>query len=337
MHLNLHLFTGHRVLFLLHTFKAKSPDQLYEGIYNIQWEHYLHEDGYFSISSYTDNTTIRDTRFTNLRCKDAIADRMMSVYGSRPDSGPNRNKAVLFIYWKNDEVLVYIDTSGDTIARRGYRKIPWKAPLQESLAASIILATRWDRKNHFINPMCGSGTLAIEAALLAQCRAPGLLRSNFGFMHIKGYDEKIWEHYRKEAARKKIKMPDCRIIATDIDDGALDAAMKNAATAGVDHQIEFKKCAFEKTEIPAGKGIVLLNPEYGERLGEEEELKHLYKTIGDFFKKNCKGYTGYVFTGNPQLAKNIGLRTSRKIEFYNAKIDCRLLEFELYDGGKSNR
>ncbi|MCS6823624.1 MAG: class I SAM-dependent RNA methyltransferase [Cytophagaceae bacterium] len=330
MILNLHLFTAHRVLYLLDSFVAKNPDQLYEGIYKIKWEHYLREDGYFSISSYSDNEHVVDTRYTNLRCKDAIADRMVSVFGKRPDSGPMKNRAVIFVHWKNKDVRVYFDTSGDTISKHGYRKVPWKAPLQESLAAAIIMATSWDMKTHFINPMCGSGTLAIEAALMAQHRAPGLLRSNFGFMHIKGFDITLWNKCRKEAAQKKIKTEGYRIIATDIDDRAIKAAKENAKTAGVNHYIEFVKCPFEETEIPQGNGIVLLNPEYGLRMGEEKHLKATYKAIGDFFKKKCRGYTGYVFTGNLQLAKNIGLRTSKKIEFYNAKIDSRLLEYQLY-------
>lgn len=337
MKLNLHLRTGHRVLYLLKTFQAEGPDELYKELVKIPWENYLDTEGYFSIISEVENAKILDTRFASLKSKDAIADRMSEKCGQRPDSGPDKHKSVIYLYWKNEEVTIYLDSSGETIAKHGYRKIPYKAPLQESLAASIIAATNWDGKSNFINPMCGSGTLAIEAALIATNKAPGLLRSNFGFMHFKGYDAEAWEALRKEARLATLKVTTGKIIATDISEEALDAALKNAMTAGVNHLIEFKKCDFRETPIPSDGGVVVLNPEYGERLGEESELENVYKEIGDFFKQKCKGYTGYIFTGNFSLAKKIGLKSKRRIEFYNGKIDCRLLEFELYEGTRRIR
>jgi putative N6-adenine-specific DNA methylase len=203
------------------------------------------------------------------------------------------------------------------------------------------MATRWDGKTAFINPMCGSGTLAIEAALIATNKAPGLMRHNFGFSHIKGYDDTIWKDLRQEAARKIPRSLDFPIIATDNDPKAIHAARTNAQSARVDHLIRFVICDFEETPLPeTQKGIVILNPEYGERMGDEEILEETYSFIGDFFKKKCKGYTGYIFTGNMDLAKKVGLKAKRRIEFYNAKIDCRLLEYELYEGtrvvGKEN-
>lgn len=332
MKLNLYLRTGHRVLYALKKFKANDPDELYDEVIKIDWETYMTEDGYFSVISEVDNPTILDTRFASLKCKDAIADRMTEKFGRRPDSGPDRHKTVIFLYWKNDDATIYLDSSGETIAKHGYRKIPFKAPLQESLACAIIAATGWDGTTHFINPMCGSGTLAIEAAMIAVNKAPGLLRTNFGFMHIKGYNQDVWDGLRREARLKTGKQLQGKIIATDIDEIALDAANKNAMTAGVNHLIEFKKCDFRETPVPQGPGVVVLNPEYGERLGNEKELEDIYKEIGDFFKNKCKGYLGYVFTGNFSLAKKIGLKTKRRIEFYNGKIDCRLLEYELYEG-----
>jgi putative N6-adenine-specific DNA methylase len=332
MKLNLWLRTGHRVLYELKNFSAAGPDDLYREILKIEWENYLDPDGYFSVISSVENEEILDTRFASLKCKDAIADRMTKKTGRRPDSGPERNKAVIYLYWKEGMATIYLDTSGDTIAKHGYRKIPFKAPLQESLAAAIILASKWDRKQNFLNPMCGSGTLAIEAAMLAVNKAPGLLRSNFGFIHIKGFNNDQWEEMRRDARLKTLRKTGGKIIATDISQPAIDAALKNAMTAGVNHLIEFKKCDFRETDVPGNGGVVIINPEYGERLGEESELEFVYKEIGDFFKKKCKGYTGYVFTGNLNLAKKIGLKSKRRIEFYNGNIDCRLLEYELYEG-----
>jgi 23S rRNA G2445 N2-methylase RlmL len=204
----------------------------------------------------------------------------------------------------------------------------------EALAAGTILATNWDQKSPFVNPMCGSGTLAIEAALIATNRTPGLLRMNYGFMHLLGYDEEIFFTERRRLKDQVIKNADLKIIATDISEDAIDISRKNAKTAGVDALIEFYVCDFAETAVPETPGVIMFNPEYGERLGVHSKLEVTYKRMGDFMKQECKGYNGYIFTGNPDLAKKIGLKASRRIEFYNGKLDCRLLEYELYDGSK---
>jgi 23S rRNA G2445 N2-methylase RlmL len=208
----------------------------------------------------------------------------------------------------------------------------------ESLAAATLLAGNWDRTSAFINPMCGSGTLAIEAALLATNRKPGLLRHNYAFMHLVNYDEQI---YLKEFAlleQQVIDIPQLKIIATDISEDAVNIAAINAGIAGVEEMIEFEVCDFEDTKlIEKENGVVYFNPEYGDRLGVEAELEITYKRMGDFLKKKCKGYTGYIFTGNLELAKKIGLKPKRRIEFYTSKIDCRLLEYELYDGTRDQK
>jgi putative N6-adenine-specific DNA methylase len=258
----------------------------------------------------------------------------MKKFGRRPDSGPERDHAVFHIHWQGEECKVYIDTSGEPLSKRGYRKIPYKAPLQETLAAAVVMATGWDDSSAFVNPMCGSGTLAIEAALIGQNRPAAILRNNFGFMHLKGFDEKGWEGLRNRAKTEGKKDLKSKIIATDISDEALDAAIRNARTAGVEHLIEFRKCDFANTEVPQGGGVVVMNPEYGERLGQIAELEKVYGRIGDFLKQKCNGYKGYVFTGNPDLAKKIGLRTRRKLTFFNGPIECRLLEYELYGGSR---
>jgi putative N6-adenine-specific DNA methylase len=236
-------------------------------------------------------------------------------------------------YWKENFCRLYLNTSGQKLSDRGYRKMPHKAPLRESLAAAIIMATGYDGGVPLVCPMCGSGTLAIEAALMASRRAPGLLRSNYGFMHLKYFDRQKWRQMRTDALKKNktrggkaISKP-VRIIATDIDSDAVEAARKNAMTAGVSHLIDFDICDFAETVIPPEPGIIVMNPEYGMRLGEIEKLKNTYKRIGDFLKQKCAGYTGYIFTGNPVLSKNVGLRTSRRIEFYNGNIECRLLKY----------
>jgi putative N6-adenine-specific DNA methylase len=230
---------------------------------------------------------------------------------------------------------LFLDTSGETLSKHGYRKIPGKAPMLESLAAGTIYATRWDLKNPFINPMCGSGTVAIEAALIATGRRPGLYRNNYAFMHIAGFEQEWYDLAFKAIEREVKDRPEVKIIATDISEDAIEISKVNAGIAGVEEMISFAVCDFELTEIPPdGNGVVYFNPEYGDRLGVEAELEATYKRIGDFLKKQCKGYLGYIFTGNLELAKKIGLKPKRRIEFYTSKIDCRLFEYELYAGSR---
>jgi 23S rRNA G2445 N2-methylase RlmL len=307
---------------------------LYKKLSGIAWEEFIPEGGYLCITASVDNPSIKDSRFASLKCKDAIVDRIKDKHGRRPDSGPERNRSVVHLYWKDDQCSVYLDTSGEPLSRRGYRKIPLSAPMQETLAAAVVLATGWDGSTNFINPMCGSGTLAIEAALVGLNRAPGLLRSNFGFMHIIGFNETRWNDLRDKARRNAGKSMEGKIIATDISADAVEAAQKNAATAGVEHLIEFRVCNFTDTPLPADGGVIVLNPEYGDRMGEMQQLEGIYKGIGDFFKQRCRGYTGYVFTGAPALAKKVSLKPKRSIQFYNSGIECRLLEYELYEGSR---
>ncbi|MFC0519043.1 class I SAM-dependent RNA methyltransferase [Mucilaginibacter angelicae] len=332
--LNLNLRCASQILYSLKTFTASDPKELYDELVTIEWEKLIDFTGYFSVSSNVNNEHILTPLFANVKVKDAIADRIKSIKGIRPDSGPEVNKTLVHLYWQDDRAEIFLDTSGETLAKHSYRKIPGKAPMLEALAASTIMATKWDMKSTFINPMCGSGTLAIEAALLATDKAPGLFRMNYGFMHILGYDETVFFAERRNLKDKAKKETGFKIIATDISEDAVDIARKNARTAGVEHLIDFAVCDFEDTEVPAEAGVVMFNPEYGERLGVHTKLEITYKRVGDFLKKKCLGYNGYVFTGNPDLAKKIGLKAARKIEFYNGKLDCRLFEYELYEGSK---
>lgn len=332
--LNLNLRCASQILYSLKSFTAANPQQLYDELVQMEWETLIDFTGYFSITSNVNNEHIRTPLFANVKVKDAVVDRIKSIKGIRPNSGPELNKAVLHLYWQDDRAEIFVDTSGDTLAKHSYRKIPGKAPMLEALAASTIMATGWDRKSTFINPMCGSGTLAIEAALLATDKSPGLFRMNYAFMHLMGYDEQVFFTERRKLKDKAKKETGFRIIATDLSDDAVDIARKNAKTAGVEHLIEFAVCDFAETEVPEQPGIVMFNPEYGERLGTHTKLEATYRRVGDYLKQQCKGYRGYVFTGNPDLAKKIGLQASRRIEFYNGKLDCRLLEYLIYEGSK---
>ncbi|MBN2589676.1 MAG: hypothetical protein JXA96_07430 [Sedimentisphaerales bacterium] len=335
MKLNLCLRTAYNVLILLREFRCGSTSALYKQISNVPWENIIAPEEYLCVLSKVDTWTINNSMYPNMKVKDAIVDRINRKTGSRPDSGSDRNNVVVNLFWKGDKGWIYLNTSGVKLSDRNYRKMPHKAPLRESLAAGIIMATGYDGSQDIVLPMCGSGTLAIESAFIAMNKPAGSLRTDFGFKHVKVFDKNIWEVTRREV-RKTIRKDGLqkRIIATDIDAQAIEAARQNARTAGVEHLIEFNVCDFADTEVPQGDGIVVMNPEYGLRLGELEELEKEYKRIGDFLKQKCQGYSGYIFTGNKQLGGKIGLKTSRRMIFFNGNIECRLLKYELYEGSK---
>lgn len=331
MKLCLHSRLGHKVLFELASFKAADPEWLYRGARKVAWEDILPADGYVSVSSAVNTRAVDNSMFAALKLKDAIVDRMRRETGRRPDSGREARGASVFLHWEGSRATISLDLAGEPLSRRGYRVSPHAAPMQETLAAAAVLASGYETGN-FVNPMCGSGTLAIEAALLALGRAPGSIREYHAFRHLLGYEPKVWEDLLADAALDRREEPGGRIIATDRDPKAIEAARRNAALAGVDGAIEFSVCDYADTPMPEDSGVVLVNPEYGERLGKSSQLGEVYAGIGDFFKQRCRGYTGAIFTGNLALAKRVGLRTRRRIELWNAKIECRLLLYDLYAG-----
>ena len=345
MKLNLKLRTAHRVLVPLLRAECRNIKDLYRLAVSIDWEDILEADGYFSVSSIVHNYAIRDTRLPSLYTKDAIADRMREKCQRRPDSGGENKGAAVFVYWERNEVIIYLDTPGEPLSKRGYRKIPGSAPMQETLAAACIMAMGWDGTKPFLSPMCGSGTPAIEAALIALNKAPGSLKGHFAFQSVKGYDriipgekapnvaprqhagaspDQIWKEIVLEAkaAERKDGIPE--IIATDISPEAVENAHSNAIAAGVAPYITFKACDFGESPVPTTPGAVFFNPEYGIRLGTYEELAPVYERIGTFMNASCPGWTGGLITGNPDLARLVNLYYKARVPFFNGPIDCRL-------------
>ena len=362
MRLNLWLRTAHRVLVPLLRTTCRNIRELYESVLTIDWENLIDADGYFSVSSIVHNYTIRDTRLPSLYTKDAIADRMREKCQRRPDSGGENIGAAVFVYWERNEVIIYLDTSGEPLSKRGYRRIPGSAPLQETLAAACIMALGWDPSTPFVSPMCGSGTPAIEAAMMAMNKAPGSLKGHFAFQSIKDYGrfipgespfastdqsarqllptrhragatpEQIWKEMVRESKSKERTEGLPRIVATDISPEAVENALTNSIAAGVAQNIEFKACDFGDTPVPKSdaspKGAVFFNPEYGIRLGDPVELAPIYERIGTFMNERCRGYTGGLITGNPDLAVRVNLYYRNRVPFFNGPIDCRLFVYE---------
>ena len=359
MRLNLKLRTAHRILVPLLRADCRNIRDLYELAVSIDWENIIEADGYFSVSSIVHNYTIRDTRLPTLYTKDAIADRMREKCQRRPDSGGENKGAAVFVYWERDQVIIYLDTSGEPLSKRGYRRIPGSAPMQETLAAACLMAMEWNGKKPFLSPMCGSGTPAIEAAMIAMNKAPGSLKGHFAFQSIKGYSkiipgekaptvaprqhfgaspEQIWKEMILEARKEEKTDAMPRIIATDISPEAIENAHTNAIAAGVAQYIEFKDCDFAESPIPEEKGCVFFNPEYGIRLGTVEELSPVYERIGTFLNEKCRGWTGGLITGNPDLARLVNIYYKNRVPFFNGPIDCRLF---IYPGcelkGQNNK
>jgi 23S rRNA (guanine2445-N2)-methyltransferase / 23S rRNA (guanine2069-N7)-methyltransferase len=328
---------ANRILLPLKSFPAPTPEKLYGGVKSIKWSDHLSVDQTIAVDFQSNSSQMTHTQFGALKTKDAIVDQFMSNFGSRPNVDTKKPDIRVNVYLLNDVASVSLDLSGDSLHMRGYREEGTPAPLKENLAAAILMLADWPRVakegGSFIDPMCGSGTLCIEAAMIAADRAPGLDRRYYGFLKWAQHDPKVWKKLVQEAMDREItdpsKLP--RIEGYDQDFRAVRAAIANVERAELRQVIHIEKRDLLETQTPVGKpGVVCMNPPYGERMGDVEELKPLYKSIGDTFKKKFKGWTGYVFTGSPDLAKVVGLQASRRLVLFNGALECRLLKYDLY-------
>ena len=325
---------ANRILLPLKTFSAANPDQLYGGVRSIHWSDHLTTRDTLAVDFSSSQSKITHTHFGALKVKDAVVDQFRTLQGSRPSVDPLRPSVRMNVYLHKDVATVSLDLSGDSLHRRGYREEGSKAPLKENLAAAILMLTNWPNSNCdlFLDPLCGSGTLPIEAALLSARRAPGLNRPYFGFLGWQGHIPLLWKKLIQEAQdieiKDKKKFP--RIIGYDSDFRSVRVALRNIEKAGMHGKVHIEKRELKECGEFEGKGLIVTNPPYGERLGEVEMLKPLYTELGDTFKKKFKGWEGYIFTGSPPLSKAIGLKAARRFVLYNGPIECRLLKYELY-------
>jgi putative N6-adenine-specific DNA methylase len=326
--------TAIRILVPFANFYVRDEEDLYRKVSRIRWRDYLSLSQTFAINAVVSNSTFQHSLFLSQLTKDAIVDQFRRDTGERPTVDVSRPDVRFNLHMYENQVTLALDASGDSLHRRGYRLQTNVAPLNEALAAGIILLTGWDRKSPFIDPMCGSGTLLIEAAMLAYNIAPGLYRGhNFGFVAWQDFNKKLFEEVLTEARAQRLPEADIEIIGSDIDRDYIDAARNNITEAGLEDEIRVRVRDIKDAQRVGEQGLVVLNPPYGERIGSSD-LHELYRTIGDTLKTNFSGYDAYVFTGNLEAAKYIGLRTSRRIPLYNGPIECRLLKYELYRGSR---
>ncbi|MDA8414244.1 MAG: THUMP domain-containing protein [Desulfobacteraceae bacterium] len=326
---NLWLRTASRVLLQLAVFPCATPAELYGGVHAIDWTELITPEMTLAVDCSLRDSALTHSGFVALKTKDAIVDRIREACGSRPNVDTASPDVRINVHLHRNVCTVSLDSSGDPLDRRGYRLEHNEAPLRETLAAAVVALTGWDGSMPLADPMCGSGTIPIEAALVAGRVAPGLQRA-FGFQRWLDFDAEIWERLLKEADSGIRKLPVGLITGYDQDSRALKLASRNAAKAGFEGQLHFFHAALDTFQPEGDTGVVIINPPYGKRLGEEDELKELYCQIGDIMKKRCRGWTGYVLTGNLELAKYIGLKASRRFVLFNGAIECRLLKYELY-------
>jgi putative N6-adenine-specific DNA methylase len=327
---NLWLRTASRILMKCAEFPSATPQELYDGVRTIPWNDYLTPEMTLAVDCNLRDSAMTHSGFVALKTKDAIVDVIRDRCGKRPDVDTRDPDLRVNVHLSRNHCTVSLDTSGTPLDRRGYRLEKNVAPLRETLAAALLELSGWDCTIPLIDPMCGSGTIPIEAALKASRCAPGLLRQQFGFQRWPGFDRNLWKELVKDARKEVLETVPAPIIGHDISPSAIGIARSNSMRADVEDMVTFSPCDIRSFTPPSPPGIILFNPPYGQRLGEEGALKSLYKEIGDVMKQRCKGYTAYLFTGNLELAKYVGLKATRRIVLFNGPIECRLLKYELY-------
>lgn len=329
---NLCLRTALKILVPLYAFKASTEQELYENIKRFEWEKYITADDTIAIDSTLNSDFFNHTLYVSQKSKDAICDRFVEKYKVRPSVDIDKPTLRIYIHIFKDQVNVSLDSSGDTLFKRGYRVDIDTAPIKEVLAAGIVLLSGWQPHLPLIDGMCGSGTLGIEAALYANNIPPGVFRTEFGFMRWKDFDQELYDTiYNGCINRIKEDMP--QIYSSDIDLKPLEIAKRNAAAAKVDDVIQYKHISFFDLKPNKPHGTILLNPPYDERM-KIEDTNEFYKKIGDKLKKDFGGWNCWIITSNMEAIKHIGLHPSKKMTLFNAALECKLLKYEMYSGSR---
>lgn len=353
----LHSRVASRVLMPVHRFEAPTPERLYGGVKAIRWSEHLTPEKTIAVDFVTQGSQITHTQYGAQKTKDAICDQMVSVQGARPSVDLSKPDVRVSVYVLQDIATVAIDLSGESLHRRGYREegVQGPAPLKESLAAGILLAAGWPalvkewKANPksgltFLDPLCGSGSLLIEAAWIAAGVPAGCLRRRFGFHGWNGHQEDVWKAVKAEAqtlVTSEEKLETLRIFGFDESLAAVRLAKAHVENAGLDDLITIERRALKEWEAqpdwttPTPRGLVGCNPPYGERLGEEEALVMTYRSLGDLYKKRFSGWRGFIFTGSELLSKEVGLKSKQRVPLFNGAIECRVLNYEMWLGSKN--
>lgn len=331
---NYSLRTALKILVPIHHFKAKNETIFEKEINKIPWENYFFNSQSFAIDATVYSDYFKHSQYIMLKMKDGIVDRFRKKFGKRPDIERYNPDIKFHLHISNHEVTISLDSSGDPLFKRGYRKSHFEAPINEVLAAGLLNLAGWDGKGNFLDPMCGSGTLLVEASMIALNMPPQLHRKQFGFMNWKNFDLELFNKI-KDTRINRIKDFSGKIVGYDISDKALVSAKNNIEAADLSEFIELKNQDFFTSQKELFPLLVVFNPPYDERLSITTD--HFYKNIGDTLKNNYKNTLAWFITSDLEAYKKIGLRPSRKIKIYNGKLECRFFQYDIYEGSKKNK
>ncbi len=332
--LNLHCRCAINVLVELRTFQIKQEKDLYKEAMKIDWSSLFDVRKTFAVKGAVNSTLFKHSQFPFLLVKDAIVDTFRDKVGDRPDVSVKTPQLVIDLYVREKEGVISINTSGVPLFQRGYRQSTGEAPLNEVVAAGLVRMSGWDRKSTLIDPFCGSGTILIEAALLASGIPSNIERTHYAFKHLKNFNEGEWNLIYDKAIKSVKELP-CELYGSDIDPAALMKAKRNARGFSFGRFIQFQVEDFAELQIPNGPGMLITNPPYGERLNTDVE--ELYETIGSVMKHKMQGYTCWIISSSESGFKSIGLRPERKIKLFNGDLECSFRKYSIYEGSKKDK
>lgn len=319
-----------RILKPLIEFTAYNEEELYNQIIkNQDFSRYLTPKKTFMIDASVKESMIRDQRFLAMKVKDAIVDQIRDKFGDRPSISKEDPDVRFYIKGYKNTFSLAVDTSGDSLFMRGYRLEAGEAPLKENLAAALIMMTGWNKNIPIVDLTCGSGTILIEAAMMAINMAPGIHRKRFGFQRFENYNDDIWLKVLDSVCENELSELPFSFYGFDVDQKIIQKAKANAKRAGVDHLIEFKKATLSLIKPPCEKGIVIINPPYGTRLGDEDNLRDIYRDLGYTLKTHFTGWDVFILSGNKDLIGDLKLKASRKHFVYNGSLECRFLKYSI--------
>ncbi len=319
-----------RILVKLAEFPCLDPTDLFEGMQSIDWQQHITPDLTMAVTATGKNDQLNHSHFTAVQVKRAITEQQKSKLGERSDVDTENPAVRINVHIEEDSCTVSLDSSGNSLHRRGYRPAVGDAPLKESLAAALVKMSGWQPELTFLDPLCGSGTLPIEATMQALNIAPGIFREKFGFETWPSFDQELFDRLFKAAETGEKSTLLAPIIGSDHNAGVIQQAQSNAVKCGIDQHLQFLCRELADIEAPADCGVLMCNPPYGERLGRDIDLGAFYGLLGDVLKHRFKGWTAFVLSGNKELAKSIGLKSAQRMPVYNGTLPCQLMKYEMY-------
>lgn len=329
--LNLHVRCAISVLAQIAQFKIRKEDDLYKECMKIRWTDYFDLDKTFAVKGAVFSEMFRNTKYPFLVVKDAIVDVFRKEFNDRPNVNIKIPQVAFDVYINRELVTLSLNTSGIPLFKRGYRDETGEAPLNEVVAAGLIRMSGWDRKSTFFDPFCGSGTLLIEAALLAAGIPSQIERTHYAFKNFKNFDSEAWETIFNKAEKNVRSLP-CQIVGSDISAEMITKARRNFRRVSVGRFIETSVKSFSEQHAPDESGVMICNPPYGERMGEEVE--EMYQEMGDWMKGNMQGFDCWVLSSNDMAFKSLGLRPDRKFKVFNGDLECSFRKYSIYAGSK---